>query len=109
MDGLFFDQCGFVKILDCYIKVLILLKLLSWGLGQYWVKFCNFIIDLNLYLFYFGLVDVDVVIVWVNDGDCIVEGWINYQVCCIVLFDEIIMVMFIDGDQWFVFVCCEMN
>jgi len=54
----FLSQRAFAQVSDRYTKPIITFKPLQWGSGFHRIKWKNFTIDNNLFLFHFGLVDL---------------------------------------------------
>ena len=54
----FLSQRAFAQVSDRYTKPIVSFKPLQWGSGFHRIKWKNFTIDNNLFLFHFGLVDL---------------------------------------------------
>ena len=71
----FLEQRSYAHISPRYTKPIIAFKPITWGGGYHRVKWENFKIDPNLFLFHFGMVDYELATEKTNDDSRLNEGW----------------------------------
>ncbi|MEO0358511.1 MAG: glycosyltransferase family 2 protein [Pseudomonadota bacterium] len=92
-----------------YTKNAILSEPLQWGSGYHRVKRRNFKIDPNLYMFHFGSVDRSVSDERLNDQDRIDQGWTEHQIRREKMFDQMLEITPVAGDDRFSSARSEMS
>ncbi|MDB2327666.1 hypothetical protein OAM55_01070 [Flavobacteriaceae bacterium] len=71
----FLSQRSYAQVSDRYTKPVVALKPLNWGSGFHRVKGKNFTIDSHLFLFHFGLVDLDHATQSTQNEQLLSSGW----------------------------------
>tara|TARA_Y100000389_G_scaffold204826_1_gene259951 strand:+ start:4227 stop:5069 length:843 start_codon:yes stop_codon:yes gene_type:complete len=71
----FLSQRAFAQVSDRYTKPIVSFKPLQWGSGFHRIKWKNFTIDNNLFLFHFGLVDLANAIENTQNKQLLSTGW----------------------------------
>jgi len=71
----FLSQRRFAQISDRYTKAVVIFEPLEWGSGFHRVKGKDFVIDSNLFLFHFGLVDYTTAANKSKDKELNQSGW----------------------------------
>lgn len=97
----FLDQRSYALLSHRYTKPCILSKPLRWGSGYHRVKGHNFRIDPNLFMFHFGSVDRSVSSARLSDKDRIEQGWTAHQIRREKMFEDVMQLKPLDGDERF--------
>jgi hypothetical protein len=97
----FLDQRSYALLSHRYTKPCILSKPLRWGSGYHRVKGHNFRIDPNLFMFHFGSVDRSVSSARLSDKDRIEQGWTTHQIRREKMFEDVMQLKPLDGDERF--------
>jgi hypothetical protein len=84
-----------------YTKAVVANRPLRWGAGFHRVRFRNFHIDPNLFLFHFGMVDYDISKRKMEDQLLLSAGWRGHLDRRYELFDLITKKNPVDGDAFF--------
>jgi len=71
----FLEQRNYAHVSSRYTKPIVAYKPITWGTGFHRVKWKNFRIDPNLFLFHFGMVDYEVATEKTNNESRLNEGW----------------------------------
>ena len=71
----FLSQRAFAQVSDRYTKPVVSFKPIRWGSGFHRIKWKNYTIDSNLFLFHFGLVDRETFKRKINEGELVNFGW----------------------------------
>ncbi len=95
----FLCQRSFGVIAARYTKPIIACKPLNWGSGYHRVKWRNYHIDKNLYLFHFGMVDYKRSTGKTEDSSRIEQGWTKHLDRRFKIFDNIRSNKAISGDK----------
>jgi len=74
----FLEQRSYAHVSSRYTKPIIAFKPITWGRGYHRVKWKNFRIDPNLFLFHFGMVDYELATEKTQDKSRIKEGWSDH-------------------------------
>jgi hypothetical protein len=100
----FLQQRSYAVTSSRYTKPSILTRPLRWGSGFHRVKWHNFHIDKNLYMFHFGSVDRDMIMDRFKDNDRMATGragHIKKRLRTITLITHIVArSKYKDGDKW---------
>jgi len=97
----FLEQRSFAHVSARYTKAVVATKPLRWGAGFHRVRFRNFHIDPNLFLFHFGMVDYDISKKKMEDQSLLNAGWRGHLDRRYELFDLITKKSPLDGDAFF--------
>jgi hypothetical protein len=97
----FLQQRSYAHVSARYTKAVVATRPLKWGAGFHRVRYRNFHIDPNLYLFHFGMVDYEVSKIKTGDQSLIDSGWQAHLDRRNELFDLIRRKTPIDGDAFF--------
>lgn len=97
----FLAQRSYARVSPRYTKPIIAFKSITWGAGYHRVKWKNFKIDPNLFLFHFGMVDYELATEKTNDDSRLNEGWESHLNRRQNLFSLIENSSSIDGDEFF--------
>ncbi len=95
----FLSQRSFGVLAARYTKPIIACKPLNWGSGYHRVKWKNYNIDKNLYLFHFGMVDYKRSTGKTEDKSRIEQGWTKHLDRRFKIFDDIRSNKAIPGDD----------
>jgi hypothetical protein len=97
----FLEQRSFAHVSARYTKAVVANRPLKWGSGFHRVRFRNFHIDPNLFLFHFGMVDYGISKVKMEDESLLHAGWQGHLDRRFELFDLITKKTPVDGDTFF--------
>ena len=97
----FLSQRQFAKVSDRYTKPIVSFKAIQWGSGFHRIKGQNYIIDPNLFLFHFGLVDKETSMQKSNDNELLTSGWRGHVRRRLSLFNELETTSPLEGDMLF--------
>lgn len=97
----FLEQRSYAHVSSRYTKPIIAFKPITWGTGYHRVKWKNFKIDPNLFLFHFGMVDFELATEKTNDHSRLNEGWSAHLGRRQNLFNLIENTTSINGDEFF--------
>jgi hypothetical protein len=97
----FLQQRSFAHVSARYTKPVIATRPVVWGSGFHRVKYRNFHIDPNLFLFHFGMVDYSASKEKTNEQVIVRTIWRNHWGRRLRLFDLIIQNRHVDGDSFF--------
>jgi len=97
----FLEQRSYAHVSSRYTKPIVAFKPITWGTGYHRVKWRNFRIDLNLFLFHFGMVDYELAIEKNNDLSRLNQGWSRHMNRRQNLFHLIENTPSINGDEFF--------
>ena len=97
----FLSQRKYAKVSDRYTKPIASFKAIQWGSGFHRIKGKNYIIDPNLFLFHFGLVDKETSMQKSNDNELLTSGWRGHIRRRISLFKELETSKPFEGDMLF--------
>ncbi len=97
----FLSQRKFAKVSDRYTKPIVSFKPLHWGSGFHRIKGKNYIIDPNLFLFHFGLVDRETSERKSSESQLLTIGWREHLGRRFQLFQELEYQNPQDGDLFF--------
>ncbi len=97
----FLEQRSFAHVSARYTKAVVATRPLRWGAGFHRVRYRNFHIDPNLFLFHFGLVDYDISKKKMEDQSLLNSGWRGHLDRRYELFDLITKKRPLDGDTFF--------
>ncbi len=97
----FLEQRSFAHVSARYTKAVVANRPLRWGAGFHRVRFRNFHIDPNLFLFHFGMVDYDISKRKMEDQLLLSAGWRGHLDRRYELFDLITKKNPVDGDAFF--------
>jgi hypothetical protein len=97
----FLEQRSFAHVSSRYTKPVVATKPIVWGSGFHRIKWRNFRIDPNLFLFHFGMVDFNLTKKKMGDDDLKKVGWEGHLGRRYQLFDLIYRNKPIDGDAFF--------
>ncbi|MCK7538605.1 MAG: hypothetical protein MZV63_50425 [Marinilabiliales bacterium] len=98
----FLEQRSFAHVSARYTKAVVAIRPLRWGSGFHRVRFRNFHIDPNLFLFHFGMVDYeDFTEENGRSSRCFNAGWQGHLDRRFELFDLITKKTPVDGDAFF--------
>ncbi len=97
----FLDQRSYAHVSARYTKAVVAFRPLRWGSGFHRVRYRNFHIDPNLFLFHFGMVDYDISKKKMEDPSLLNAGWGGHLDRRYELFDLITKKSAIDGDAFF--------
>ncbi len=97
----FLEQRSFAHVSARYTKAVVATRPLTWGSGFHRVRFRNFHIDPNLFLFHFGMVDYAISKGRMEDPSLIHAGWRGHLDRRFELFDLITKKTPVDGDRFF--------
>ncbi len=86
----FLSQRRFAQVSDRYTKPIVAFKPLTWGSGYHRVKGKNFKVDEYLFLFHFGLVDLDTTLLKITDKEITEAGWSGHMDRRLALFQDIL-------------------
>lgn len=95
----FLDQRSFGIIAARYTKPVVAYKPLNWGSGYHRIKWRNYNIDNNLYLFHFGMVDYKRSTGKTEDASRVEQGWTKHLDRRFKIFDDIRSNKAISGDE----------
>jgi hypothetical protein len=94
----FLSQRSFGVIASRYTKPVVACKPLDWGSGYHRVKWRNYNIDQNLFLFHFGMIDYKRSTGKTEDSSRINEGWTNHLERRFKIFEDIRLNKVVSGD-----------
>jgi len=97
----FLEQRSFAHVSARYTKAVVATRPLTWGAGFHRVRFKNFHIDPNLFLFHFGMVDYGISKAKMEDESLLHSGWQGHLDRRFELFDLITKKKPVDGDAFF--------
>ena len=97
----FLSQRKYAKVSDRYTKPIVSFKAIQWGSGFHRIKGKNYIIDPNLFLFHFGLVDKETSMQKSNDNELLTSGWRGHVRRRLSLFKELETTSPLEGDMLF--------
>jgi len=97
----FLEQRSFAHVSARYTKAVVATRPLTWGSGFHRVRFRNFHIDPNLFLFHFGMVDYEISKGRMEDPSLLHAGWRGHLDRRFELFDLITKKTPVDGDSLF--------
>jgi len=97
----FLEQRSFAHVSARYTKAVVATRPLIWGSGFHRVRFRNFHIDPNLFLFHFGMVDYAISKGRMEDPSLLHAGWRGHLDRRFELFDLITKKTPVDGDGFF--------
>ena len=97
----FLEQRSFAHVSARYTKAIVATRPLTWGAGFHRVRFRNFHIDPNLFLFHFGMVDYGISKLKMEDESLLHAGWQGHLDRRFELFDLIAKKDPVDGDAFF--------
>ncbi|MHC1731222.1 MAG: glycosyltransferase family 2 protein [Bacteroidales bacterium] len=97
----FLEQRNFAHVSARYTKAIVAFRPLKWGSGFHRVKYRNFHIDPNLFLFHFGMVDYEISKQKMEDQSLLNAGWRGHLDRRYELFDLITKKDSVDGDAFF--------
>lgn len=97
----FLQQRSFAHVSARYTKAIVATRPLAWGSGFHRVRFKNFHIDPNLFLFHFGMVDYGISKEKMEDQSLVNAGWQGHLDRRYELFDLITKKTPVDGDTFF--------
>ncbi len=97
----FLEQRSFAHVSARYTKAVVATRPLTWGSGFHRVRFKNFHIDPNLFLFHFGMVDYEISKRKMEDQSLLNAGWQGHLDRRYELFDLITKKTPVDGDTFF--------
>jgi len=97
----FLEQRSFAHVSARYTKAVVATRPLTWGSGFHRVRFRNFHIDPNLFLFHFGMVDYAISKGRMEDPSLLHAGWRGHLDRRFELFDLITKKTPVDGDGFF--------
>lgn len=97
----FLEQRKYAHVSARYTKAVIATRPVTWGSGYHRVKWKNFHIDPNLFLFHFGMVDYNRFAEKSGDNTLTEHGWEGHLNRRYQLFDLITNKTAIDGDEFF--------
>ena len=97
----FLEQRSFAHVSARYTKAVVATRPLTWGSGFHRVRFRNFHIDPNLFLFHFGMVDYEISKGRMEDPSLLHAGWGGHLDRRFELFDLITKKTPVDGDSLF--------
>ena len=97
----FLEQRSFAHVSARYTKAIVAFRPLRWGAGFHRVRYRNFHIDPNLFLFHFGMVDYDISKRKMEDQSLLNAGWRGHLDRRYELFDLITKKNPVDGDAFF--------
>lgn len=97
----FLQQRSFAHVSARYTKAIVATRPLTWGSGFHRVRFKNFHIDPNLFLFHFGMVDYGISKEKMEDQSLVTAGWQGHLDRRYELFDLITKRTPVDGDTFF--------
>lgn len=97
----FLEQRSFAHVSARYTKAVVATRPLTWGSGFHRVRFKNFHIDPNLFLFHFGMVDYEISKGRMEDPSLLHAGWQGHLDRRFELFDLITKKTPVDGDGLF--------
>jgi hypothetical protein len=95
------EQRSFAHVSARYTKAVVATRPLTWGSGFHRVRFRNFHIDPNLFLFHFGMVDYAISKGRMEDPSLLHSGWRGHLDRRFELFDLITKKTPVDGDGFF--------
>jgi hypothetical protein len=97
----FLEQRSYAHVSARYTKAIVAFRPLKWGSGFHRVRYRNFHIDPNLFLFHFGMVDYDISKRKMEDQLLLNAGWRGHLDRRYELFDLITKKSAVDGDAFF--------
>ena len=97
----FLSQRKYAKVSDRYTKPIVSFKAIQWGSGFHRIKGKDYIIDPNLFLFHFGLVDKETSMLKSNDNELLTSGWRGHIRRRLSLFKELETTSPLEGDMLF--------
>lgn len=97
----FLEQRSFAHVSARYTKAVVATKPITWGSGFHRVRWKNFHIDPNLFLFHFGMVDFEMAKAKLGDQTLLKAGWTGHLDRRYQLFELILKNNPIDGDFFF--------
>jgi len=97
----FLEQRSFAHVSARYTKAVVTTRPVTWGSGFHRVRWKNFKIDPNLFLFHFGMVDFDLAQGKNEDQALLKAGWKGHLDRRYQLFELILKNNPVDGDAFF--------
>ena len=97
----FLEQRSFAHVSARYTKAVVATKPITWGSGFHRVRWKNFRIDPNLFLFHFGMIDYEMAKERLGDETLLKAGWTGHLDRRYHLFELIRQKKPIDGDLFF--------
>ncbi len=97
----FLEQRSFAHVSARYTKAVVATKPVTWGSGFHRVRWKNFHIDPNLFLFHFGMVDFAMANGKLEDQSLLKAGWTGHLDRRYQLFELILKKEPLDGDSFF--------
>jgi hypothetical protein len=97
----FLQQRSFAHVSARYTKAIVATRPLTWGSGYHRVKGKNFAIDPNLFLFHFGMVDMEMCKQKIEQSELKKSGWSGHFNRRFQLFNLISKQKAIPGDDFF--------
>ncbi len=97
----FLQQRSFAHVSARYTKAIVATRPLIWGSGYHRVKGKNFTIDPNLFLFHFGMVDMEMCKQKIKQSELKESGWSGHFNRRFQLFNLIAKQKAIQGDDFF--------
>jgi hypothetical protein len=97
----FLEQRSYAHVSARYTKAVVATKPITWGSGFHRVRWKNFHIDPNLFLFHFGMVDFEMAKGKMGDQTLLKSGWTGHLDRRYQLFDLILKKTAIEGDGFF--------
>jgi hypothetical protein len=98
---LFLQQRSFAHVSARYTKTIVATRPLRWGSGFHRVRGKNFTIDPNLFLFHFGMVDLEMCKKKIEQSELKNRGWSGHFNRRLELFDLILKQQAVPGDDFF--------
>ena len=95
------EQRSFAHVSARYTKAVVATRPLKWGSGFHRVRYKNFHIDPNLFLFHFGMADYEIAKGRMEDQSLLSEGWEGHLDRRYELFNLIREKTPVDGDTFF--------
>jgi hypothetical protein len=97
----FLEQRSFAHVSARYTKAIVAFRPVRWGAGFHRVRYRNFHIDPNLFLFHFGMVDYEISKKKMEDQSLLSAGWRGHLDRRYELFDLVTKKSPVDGDAFF--------
>jgi hypothetical protein len=97
----FLQQRSFAHVSARYTKAIVATRPITWGSGYHRVKGKNFSIDPNLFLFHFGMVDLEMCKQKIEQSELKKSGWSGHFNRRFQLFNLIAKQQAIPGDDFF--------
>ncbi|MFN2395765.1 MAG: glycosyltransferase family 2 protein [Bacteroidales bacterium] len=97
----FLQQRSYAHVSARYTKAIVAARPITWGSGYHRVKGKNFTIDPNLFLFHFGMVDMEMCKQKIDNSELKKSGWSGHFNRRFQLFNLIAKQKAIPGDEFF--------